>query len=144
MLQSWLSVQLVLAKISVDTDSAFEDIDEEEMEKKKPPEERINLTVPGTKWCGPGYTADEYEDLGSYTDEDRCCRAHGKNQEPSGGQKKTVAFFVHNFPQAKCPLAVKVFKKMAVIFKNCLSDHCDAISSQESKYGLTNNDYFTR
>ncbi|EDS29815.1 phospholipase A2 [Culex quinquefasciatus] len=61
--------------------------------------ERINLTLPGTKWCGPGNTADDYEDLGKHEEEDKCCRDH---------------------------------------------DHCDNIPAGEMKYGLTNDDYFTR
>ncbi|XP_058122876.1 phospholipase A2-like [Anopheles ziemanni] len=61
--------------------------------------ERINLTVPGTKWCGPGNTASDYEDLGSNSEVDACCRDH---------------------------------------------DHCDNIPAGETKYGLKNNDYFTR
>lgn len=61
--------------------------------------ERINLTLPGTKWCGPGNVADDYDDLGKHEDEDKCCREH---------------------------------------------DHCDNIASGEEKYGLKNDDYFTR
>ncbi|ALC40851.1 CG30503 [Drosophila busckii] len=34
------------------------------------------ITVPGTKWCGPGNTAANYEDLGTEVDIDICCRAH--------------------------------------------------------------------
>uniref|UniRef100_A0A1B0FH43 Phospholipase A2 n=1 Tax=Glossina morsitans morsitans TaxID=37546 RepID=A0A1B0FH43_GLOMM len=32
--------------------------------------------VPGTKWCGPGNTADNYNDLGSLREVDMCCRDH--------------------------------------------------------------------
>lgn len=68
-----------LGKVLVDTDSTFDIRDDEsEIEKGSPPQERINLSVPGTKWCGPGYTADDYDDLGAKHEEDRCCRAHGK------------------------------------------------------------------
>uniref|UniRef100_A0A182FKB8 Phospholipase A2 n=1 Tax=Anopheles albimanus TaxID=7167 RepID=A0A182FKB8_ANOAL len=62
-------------------------------------QERINLTVPGTKWCGPGNTANDYDDLGSNSEVDKCCREH---------------------------------------------DHCDNIPAGETKYGLKNDDYFTR
>lgn len=31
---------------------------------------------PNTKWCGPGNIAVDYDDLGSYSLEDECCRAH--------------------------------------------------------------------
>lgn len=52
----------------------------------------------GTKWCGPGNTASDYNDLGSQMEVDMCCRDH---------------------------------------------DHCDNIPAGESKYNLTNDDYFT-
>ncbi|XP_034950600.1 phospholipase A2-like [Chelonus insularis] len=32
--------------------------------------------LPGTKWCGTGDIADNYHDLGTDTDVDRCCRTH--------------------------------------------------------------------
>lgn len=65
------------AKVSVDTDSAFGE-GADTPAKVNPPEERINLSVPGTKWCGPGNTAEDYDHLGAYSAEDMCCRAHGK------------------------------------------------------------------
>ncbi|CAB3232190.1 unnamed protein product [Arctia plantaginis] len=34
------------------------------------------LRVPGTKWCGKGFSATRYSQLGSYTRTDRCCRVH--------------------------------------------------------------------
>ncbi|XP_043199587.1 uncharacterized protein LOC122369155 isoform X1 [Amphibalanus amphitrite] len=34
--------------------------------------------VPGTKWCGKGYTATTYSTLGGYAGADRCCRHHDK------------------------------------------------------------------
>ncbi|XP_041971965.1 phospholipase A2-like [Aricia agestis] len=37
---------------------------------------RFSLIYPGTKWCGPGDTAENYEDLGVAEAEDRCCRQH--------------------------------------------------------------------
>ncbi|XP_037077280.1 uncharacterized protein LOC119098462 [Pollicipes pollicipes] len=36
------------------------------------------LRVPGTKWCGKGYTATTYNTLGGYAGADRCCRHHDK------------------------------------------------------------------
>lgn len=30
----------------------------------------------GTKWCGRGNTAEDYNDLGDERDTDACCRAH--------------------------------------------------------------------
>ncbi|KAM3964031.1 phospholipase A2-like [Aphomia sociella] len=37
---------------------------------------KFNLIYPGTKWCGSGNIADDYDDLGSAADTDKCCRAH--------------------------------------------------------------------
>ncbi|KAG7298595.1 hypothetical protein JYU34_018244 [Plutella xylostella] len=34
------------------------------------------LRVPGTKWCGKGYSATRYSQLGGYARTDRCCRVH--------------------------------------------------------------------
>lgn len=36
----------------------------------------ITAIVPGTKWCGPGDTAQSYDELGTSTEVDKCCRAH--------------------------------------------------------------------
>lgn len=73
---------LCSAKVNVDMDSAFgevDDVDEDGGDRVSPPQERINLSVPGTRWCGPGNTADDYDHLGSFSAEDECCRAHGNN-----------------------------------------------------------------
>ncbi|XP_076331620.1 uncharacterized protein LOC143236865 isoform X2 [Tachypleus tridentatus] len=32
--------------------------------------------LPGTRWCGTGNVAKQYEDLGRYSNVDTCCRAH--------------------------------------------------------------------
>ncbi|XP_055374843.1 phospholipase A2 phaiodactylipin [Condylostylus longicornis] len=36
----------------------------------------LGFIYPGTKWCGPGNMANDYNDLGRYTEEDKCCREH--------------------------------------------------------------------
>ncbi|KAM8712118.1 hypothetical protein ACLKA7_012614 [Drosophila subpalustris] len=36
----------------------------------------LGITVPGTKWCGPGDIAENYDDLGTDVELDMCCRAH--------------------------------------------------------------------
>lgn len=37
------------------------------------------LIVPGTKWCGKGWTAKKYSDMGGFSKSDRCCRQHDKS-----------------------------------------------------------------
>ncbi|XP_071052339.1 uncharacterized protein [Onthophagus taurus] len=34
------------------------------------------LRVPGTQWCGKGYSAKKYTDVGMFSQTDRCCRKH--------------------------------------------------------------------
>ncbi|XP_014204343.1 acidic phospholipase A2 PA4 isoform X2 [Copidosoma floridanum] len=34
------------------------------------------IMYPGTKWCGPGNVAANYDDLGQHASEDACCREH--------------------------------------------------------------------
>lgn len=82
-----------------ESNEIVEQTDDEGLRSNRSNVERINLTLPGTKWCGPGNVADDYDDLGKHEDEDKCCREH---------------------------------------------DHCDNIASGEEKYGLKNDDYFTR
>lgn len=59
-----------------DTSFSFEDDSDNSIEQEAPPRERINLSYPGTRWCGPGNTADDYDDLGAHPEEDKCCRRH--------------------------------------------------------------------
>lgn len=37
------------------------------------------LRLPGTKWCGKGYSALKYAELGGRSKADRCCRQHDKS-----------------------------------------------------------------
>ena len=38
---------------------------------------RLGLGImPGTNWCGRGFQANGYRDLGSYGGADKCCRQH--------------------------------------------------------------------
>lgn len=41
----------------------------------------LGITVPGTKWCGPGNIAESYDDLGTDVELDMCCRAHDNCHE---------------------------------------------------------------
>ncbi|KAF5308042.1 hypothetical protein FQR65_LT06417 [Abscondita terminalis] len=34
------------------------------------------LQIPGTKWCGKGYSAEKYTHLGGFSKTDKCCRKH--------------------------------------------------------------------
>ncbi|XP_065212095.1 uncharacterized protein LOC135839811 [Planococcus citri] len=48
---------------------------------KEPPKETSwnfsdLLIVPGTKWCGKGFTAKKYSHLGGFGSADKCCRIH--------------------------------------------------------------------
>jgi len=50
--------------------------DEDIYNQALPPVPHTGITVPGTKWCGPGNTAANFEDLGRERETDKCCRAH--------------------------------------------------------------------
>lgn len=55
-------------------ESIFED--EDIYRQALPPVPYTGMTVPGTKWCGPGNTASNYNDLGIHHETDKCCREH--------------------------------------------------------------------
>ncbi|XP_045782209.1 uncharacterized protein LOC123878878 isoform X2 [Maniola jurtina] len=50
-------------------------VSENSLQRKKRDSMEL-LRVPGTKWCGKGYSATRYSQLGGYTRTDRCCRVH--------------------------------------------------------------------
>ncbi|XP_037948427.1 phospholipase A2 [Teleopsis dalmanni] len=50
--------------------------DEDIFNQALPPIAHTGITAPGTKWCGPGNTAENYNDLGTQWEADKCCRAH--------------------------------------------------------------------
>ncbi|XP_051175187.1 phospholipase A2-like [Leptopilina boulardi] len=61
----FLSV-ISLKKIHFYRDSKLQD------NKKSAP----TIVYPGTKWCGNGNVAENYNDLGKYAETDACCRDH--------------------------------------------------------------------
>lgn len=42
----------------------------------------------GTKWCGPGNTAQNYDDLGNQKEVDMCCRDHDHCDNIAAGETK--------------------------------------------------------
>jgi len=54
----------------------------------------LSITVPGTKWCGPGNIATSYDDLGTEREVDMCCRAHDNCEEKIAPQEE--AFGLRN------------------------------------------------
>lgn len=49
---------------------------------------RSGIIFPGTKWCGPGNIAPNYDDLGSLEDTDKCCRAHDHCDNIAAGKSR--------------------------------------------------------
>lgn len=86
-----ISVQIVMTRQSLKPDTTFSNDSEKSLvpiERGRQAEERINLSFPGTKWCGPGNTADGYDDLGSDKQVDKCCRQHDHCDNIASGEEK--------------------------------------------------------
>lgn len=79
-----------LKKHSIRIDTTFEENQARNhtVARDKAANERINLSFPGTKWCGPGNTANDYDDLGSDKDVDSCCRDHDHCDNMAAGEEK--------------------------------------------------------
>jgi secretory phospholipase A2 len=77
-------------KQSLKTVTAFDDEGsaKHSIERNRAAQERINLSFPGTKWCGPGNTASDYEDLGNDESVDRCCRDHDHCDNIASGEER--------------------------------------------------------
>jgi secretory phospholipase A2 len=86
-----VSIQ-ALAKQSLKSDVTFSEDTEQRsahvIERNRAAQERINLSFPGTKWCGPGNTASGYDDLGNDEPVDKCCRAHDHCDNMASGEEK--------------------------------------------------------
>lgn len=83
-----LSATAKQALISAGAFDGDEERSANSIERGKTSEERINLSFPGTKWCGPGSTANGYDDLGSDEEVDKCCRAHDHCDNMASGEEK--------------------------------------------------------
>lgn len=48
-------------------------------QERRPKRDMNKLFIfPDTKWCGKGWTASSYTEIGGYSKADRCCRQHDK------------------------------------------------------------------
>lgn len=56
----------------------------------------------GTKWCGPGNTAQNYDDLGDYKDVDKCCRMHDHCDNIPAGESKNELTNSDYFTRLHC------------------------------------------
>ncbi|XP_061725899.1 uncharacterized protein LOC133531601 isoform X2 [Cydia pomonella] len=75
------------------------------------------LRVPGTKWCGKGYSATRYSQLGGYTRTDRCCRVHDlRCPFWIGGMEKKYGLFnwrVNTLMHCRCDERFRACLKLA-------------------------------
>ncbi|KAJ8711109.1 hypothetical protein PYW07_008351 [Mythimna separata] len=100
-------------------------------------ENRINLLIfPGTKWCGPGNVADNYDDLGVEAEADACCRDHDHCPDliPGGESKHNLtneSFYTRlncscddKFHDCLKSSNTKTAKYIGVIYFNTLQTKC--------------------
>ncbi|KAL5276785.1 hypothetical protein ACFFRR_002170 [Megaselia abdita] len=98
---------------SFEENSIFEDEDIYNKALPPLPEGHNGLTYPGTKWCGPGDIAVNYEDLGTEVETDKCCRDHDHCEEILEGHKTLHGLSNSGvFPILKCTCEQR--------FLNCL------------------------
>ncbi|CAH0758774.1 unnamed protein product [Diatraea saccharalis] len=97
---------------------------------------KFNLIYPGTKWCGAGNIAENYDDLGSEVETDRCCRAHDNCPDViAAGETKynltNTAFYTRlscdcdeTFRQCLRSANTSVSKQIGHIYFNTLGTKC--------------------
>ncbi|KAH8271566.1 hypothetical protein KR018_008376 [Drosophila ironensis] len=74
----------------------------------------VGIIVPGTKWCGPGNIADNYDDLGTERELDKCCRAHDNCPDKISTQGELHGLFNYGvFPIFSC--------ECEAAFRSCLT-----------------------
>lgn len=76
---SIITILFTTNAVAFQDESIFED--EDIYNQALPPVPYTGITVPGTKWCGPGNTAANYSDLGTQREADTCCRQHDHCEE---------------------------------------------------------------
>ncbi|XP_063913984.1 phospholipase A2-like [Zophobas morio] len=81
---------------------------------------KIRISFPGTKWCGPGFIAKYFEDLGEKKELDKCCRAHDLcPQYIEPGRKK---FGLRNFSlstKSHCSCDEKLYRCLKGVQDGC-------------------------
>ncbi|XP_055848533.1 phospholipase A2 [Episyrphus balteatus] len=120
-LKYFLLIMLNLLIVAAFQDEAiFED--EDIYNRALPPLPYSGMTVPGTKWCGPGNTSANYDDLGRFRETDKCCRAHDHCPDTiESGSTKYSLFNPDMFPRMKCECEQE--------FLNCLQNANDMAAS---------------
>ncbi|XP_026727478.1 phospholipase A2-like [Trichoplusia ni] len=100
------------------------------------PTHRINLIFPGTKWCGSGNVAADYDDLGPSKEADICCRAHDHCPDiiPGGETKYNLtnnAFYTRlhctcdiDFLECLRSANTKVAKYIGITYFDALKTKC--------------------
>uniref|UniRef100_A0A1A9WR39 Condensin complex subunit 1 n=1 Tax=Glossina brevipalpis TaxID=37001 RepID=A0A1A9WR39_9MUSC len=95
-------------------ESIFEDEDIYRIYAPIPPASTSTI-VPGTKWCGPGNIAANYNDLGSLREVDMCCRDHDHCEDVIMPDVRSHDLYNSDwFPIMKCSCEQK--------FINCLQE----------------------
>lgn len=72
----------------------------------------------GTKWCGPGNTASNYNDLGEFSDVDGCCRDHDHCDNIPAGETKYNLTNNDHFTVLHCDCDKQFYKCLEDIDSN--------------------------